>query len=134
MACFHHEPTPDKRDAQLDLIDHRYFYELDNNNGRYTCGLVRDAVADQLLVWNEDFADTDFPHFINNTSVAGFMIEHAVLSSIRSNGLAIDAGIGKAMEVRLLRNLSDIKTRITDTPVLYRPKKSNFKAIDGMVV
>src|SRR5947209_12643443 len=101
-------------------------------------GIPLDTVADQLLAWNEDFADTDFltslPDFIDNKSVAGFMIEHAVLSSIRSNGLAISAEIGKAMEVKLLRDLSDIKTNITGTAVLYRPKKFNFKAIDGMIV
>src|SRR3954453_3008194 len=62
------------------------------------------------------------------------MIEHAILSSIRSNGLAISAEIGKAMEVRLLKDLSDIKTNITGTAVLYRPKKFNFRAIDGMIV
>src|SRR5947209_6256374 len=101
-------------------------------------GIPLDTVADQLLAWNEDFADTDFltslPDFIDNRSVAGFMIEHAVLSSIRSNGLAISAEIGKAMEVRLLKGLSDIKTDITGTAVLYRPQKFNFKAIDGMIV
>ena len=59
-ACFNHVPIPDGRDAHLDLIDHRYFYELDDSKGQYTCSLIRDAVADQLLAWNEDFADTDF--------------------------------------------------------------------------
>jgi hypothetical protein len=38
------------------------------------------------------------------------------------------------MQVRLLRGMSDIKMDITGTTVLYRPKKSNFKAIDGMIV
>jgi hypothetical protein len=137
-ACFHHERTPEGRDAHLDLIDHRYFYELDDNKGQYTCSLIRDAVAEQLLAWNEDFADTDFltslPNFIDNPSVVGFMVEHAVLSSIRSNGLAINAGIGDAMDVRLLRGMSDIRTDITDKPILYRPQKFNFKAIDGIVV
>jgi hypothetical protein len=136
-ACFRHETIPIGRDTHLDLIDHRYFYERDGK-GWYTCSLIRDAVVDQLLAWNEDFADTDFltslSDFIDNKSVAGFMIEHAVLSSIRSNGLAIGAEIGKAMKVKLLRGLSDINTDIIDTAVLYRPKKFNFKAIDGMIV
>ena len=137
-ACFRHETIPIGRLAHCQLIDHRYFYELDNNQGRYTCSLIRDAVGDQLLAWNQDFADTDFltslPKFIDNRAVAGYMIEHAVLSSIRSNGLAVSAGIKKAMEVRLLTNVYDIKTDIMGTPVLYRPKKFNFKAIDGMIV
>lgn len=125
-ACFRHETIPGGRDAHLDLIDHRYFYEDGNNKGWYTCSLIRDPVADQLLAWNEDFADTDFltslPDFIDNRSVAGFMMEHAVLSSIRSNGLAISAEIGKAMQVKLLNGMSDIKVDITGTAVLYRPK------------
>jgi hypothetical protein len=56
------------------------------------------------------------------------------LSSIRSNGLAIGGEIKKAMDVRLLRKLSDVRTDITGTAVLYRPQKFNFKAIDGMIV
>jgi hypothetical protein len=137
-ACFRHETIPIGRDAHLDLIDHRYCYELRDHRGWYTCSLIRDAVGDQLLSWNENFADTDFltslPDFIDNRSIAGYMVEHAVLSSIRSNGLTIDAEIGKAMDVKLLRGLSDIKTDITGTAVLYRPQKFNFKAIDGMIV
>jgi hypothetical protein len=138
-ACFYHRTIPYRRDTHLDLIDHRYFYELDNK-GWYTCSLIRDAVGDQLLTWNEDFADTDFltslPDFIDNRSVAGFMIEYAVLLSIRSNGLAISTGIKKAMEVRLLTDLSDINTDITGTAVLYRPQKFkfNFKVIDGIII
>jgi hypothetical protein len=139
-ACFRHETTPPGRHAHLDLIDHRYFYELDYehdyNKGRYTCSLICDAVGGQLLTWNEDFASTDFliPYCpITNLSL-GFMIEYAVLSSIRSNDLAISAETGKAMKVRLLEDLSDIETNITSTAVLYRPKKFRFKAIDGMII
>jgi hypothetical protein len=138
-ACFRHGAIPTGRDAHLDLIDDRYFYELDDNKGWYTCGLIRDAVRNELLAWNEDFADTDFltslPDFIDNKSIAGFMIEDAVLLSIRLNGLAINAEIsGKAMEVRLLRCPSYIKTNTTGTAVLYRPNKFKLKAIDGMIV
>ena len=50
------------------------------------------------------------------------------------DSLTIYAEIGKAMEVRLLRGLSDIKTDITGKAVLYRPQKFNFTAIDGMIV
>jgi hypothetical protein len=127
-ACFRHETIPIERDAHLDLIDHRYFYELDDNKGWYICSLIRDAVGDQLSYMEHFVA-----RLIDNRSVARFMIEHAVLSSIRSNGLAISAEVGKAMEVRLFRSLSDINTNIIGTAVLYRPV-FNFKAIDGMIV
>jgi len=61
------------------------------------------------------------------------MVEQAVLSSTRSYGLAINAGIGKLMELRLLTEPSDIKMHITDQPVLYCPQKFNFEAIDGII-
>ena len=134
-ACFRHKSIPSGQN--LDLIDHRYFYE-DNGSGRYTCGLVRDAVAERLLEWGDNFIDANslvsLADFINNPSVVGFMIEHAVLSSIRSKGLAIDAGIRRSMKVRLLTEPSDIETDITNQPVLYWPKRFNFETIDGIIV
>src|ERR1700722_13373751 len=137
-ACFCHKNVPSGWTLNYDLIDHRYFYQVDDGSGRYACGLARDAVAEQLLEWNIRFADTDFlaslPEFIDNQSVAGFVIEYAVLSSIQSNGLAISAGLGKSMEVKVCAKLRDISMDITDQPVLYRPRKYNFKAIDGIII
>ena len=102
------------------------------------CGLVRDAVAEQLLQWGENFIGSNslvsLADFSNNPSVVGFMIEHAILSSIRSNGLAIGAGIMKPMKVKLLTEPSDIETDIRNQPVLYWPRKFNFKATDGIIV
>jgi hypothetical protein len=102
------------------------------------CGLVRDAVAEQLLQWGDNFIDahslTSLPGLINNPSAVRFMIGHAILSSIRSNGLAIDAGIRRPMKVRLLTKPSDIETDIRDEPVLYWPKRFNFETIDGIIV
>ena len=101
------------------------------------CGLVRDAVAEQLLQWGDNFINVSslasLADFINNPSVVGFMIEHAVLSSIRSKGLAIDAGIGKSMKVELLREPYDIWPD-TDQPVLYWLRKFDFETIDGIIV
>jgi hypothetical protein len=136
-ACFRHEKIPTRWTKHPDLIDHRYFYELEEL-GNPTCGLVRNAVADQLLDQGIYFADTDFlpslPLVIDNPSITGFMIEHAVLSSIHSNGLPIGAGLGTSMELRLFKNPPDFEKVVTDKPVLYRPESFNFKAIDGMIV
>jgi hypothetical protein len=133
-ACFCKTVVP--AGVSNDLIDHRYFFERDGY-GSYTCGLVRDAVGDQLI-FEENFADTDFllslPSFIDNRSVAGFMIEHAVLSSIRSKGLAIGEGIQKSMDLRPLTVPPEFEKAVTDEPVLYRPRTFNFKAIDGIIV
>jgi hypothetical protein len=101
--------------------------------------LARNAVATALLSLKEDFADTNFltslPRFINNPSVAGFMIEKAVLSSIRSNGLAIGAGIHNSMEVVMFRTkFPPFKGGPTDRPVLYCPEQFNFPTIDGIVI
>jgi hypothetical protein len=134
-ACFRRKSLPAGR--HLELIDHRYFYEF-NGSGRCVCGLVRDAVAEQLLQWGDNFIDTNslasLPGLIHNPSAVKFMIEHAVLSSIRSNGLAIDAGIMRPMKVRLLTKPSDIKTDIRDEPVLYWLEKFNFETIDGIII
>jgi hypothetical protein len=62
------------------------------------------------------------------------MVEHAILSSIRSKGLVIDAGIRRPMKVRLLTKPSDIETDVRDEPVLYWPKRLNFETIDGIIV
>jgi hypothetical protein len=106
MACFFRKSISSDWTTNLDLIDHRYFFPLEGY-GNYMCGLVRNAVADQLLL-EKNLADTDFllssARFIDNPSVAEFMIEYAVLSSIQSKGLAIDAGIGKSMDIRPLRD------------------------------
>jgi hypothetical protein len=135
-ACFRHGNLPSGR--HFELIDHRYFYELNARSGRYVCGLVRDAVAEQLLQWSDNFIDAHFltslTDHINNPSVVGFMMKHAILSSIRLNGLTIDAGIRRPMKVRLLTKPSDIKTDIKDEPVLYWPKWFNFETIDGIIV
>src|SRR2546421_10857937 len=136
-ACFCHAAVPTRWHAYLDLIDHRYFYNLEGR-GWYTCGLARNAVAEQLHKLQTHFADTDFlkslAFYIDIPPVAGFMIEHALLSSIRSNGLAIGAEIGNSMELRPLDQPPTFNLAFKNKPVLYRPNKSNFKAIDGMIV
>jgi len=137
-ACFYHETIPSGWPQHIELVDHRYFYHDDNEIGGYTCGLVRDAVAGQLLQCNVLVANTGFltllARFIENPSVTGFIMEYAVLSAIRSNGLpAARAGIGKGMEVRELRTTSDIKTDI-EQPVFYAPRKFNYKARDRIIV
>jgi hypothetical protein len=137
-ACISHQQVPTGWTGHLDLIDHRYFYRRDKDIGGHTCGLIRDAVTEQLLMWEVNFADTKFlaslDDFIANPSVTGFMIESALLSSIRSHGLAIGAGIRQPMKVRLFANSFDIDMDIIGEPVLYCPKKFNEEAIDGIIV
>jgi hypothetical protein len=95
-------------------------------------------VGDQLLEQGINFADTNFlprlPDHIKNKSMTGFIIEHAVLSSIRLNGLAIRKDIRAGMMLKHIRGASDVKTDIVNKPVLYRPIASNHKTIDGMIV
>lgn len=147
MACFSRGMIPRGSPCFPKLIDHRYFYheykrsEQDRagDYGNYACGLTRNAVAAELLASKVNFADTGFlrslSNFINNPSVAGFMIEHAVLSSIGSNGLAIGEGIQTPMDIITFKTaIPDFKTNITDRPVLFRPAKFNFKGIDGVIV
>jgi hypothetical protein len=137
-ACIHRTRVPSGYSQNFELIDHRYFFRQKGKRGKYTCGLVRDAVADQLLVEGVNFTDTDWlpslPDFIKNKAMTGFLIEHAVLSAIRLKGLAINKGLGKAMEVKRLGGPKDLITRVTDKPILYRPDICNFPAIDAMIV
>jgi hypothetical protein len=137
-ACISHQKVPSGWHEHLDLVDHRYFYRHDNDTGGYTCGLIRDAVAEQLLMWKVNFADTNFltslRKFTTNPSVTRFMIESAVLSSVRSHGLAIGAKIKRSMKMRLFEDLFNIATDIIGEPVLYCPKKFNHPAIDGIIV
>jgi hypothetical protein len=137
MACIHRTRVPSGYSQNFELIDHRYFFRQKGKRGKYTCGLVRDAVADQLLVEGVNFTDTDWltslPDFIKNKAMTGFLMEHAVLSAIRRKGLAINKGLGKGMEVKRLSKPGDLITNITE-PVLYRPDICNFPAIDAMIV
>jgi hypothetical protein len=77
--------------------------------------------------------------------MTGFIIEHAILSSIRLNGLNIGkgmgigigkgmgTGIGKGMALKTIRGCS-VNTDVMNEPVLYRPQISNYAAIDGMII
>jgi hypothetical protein len=75
-ACIRRSPVP--AGVRLDLIDHRYFYEVENK-GSYACGIAREAVASQLLLHGRNrFGDTalqGLDDYINNEPVVGFFIE-----------------------------------------------------------
>ncbi|KIX05607.1 uncharacterized protein Z518_06479 [Rhinocladiella mackenziei CBS 650.93] len=137
-ACVRNEPVPDEWRQFLELIDHRYFYRDEDDIGRYTCGLVRDAVTNKLLELDVTFIDINFlnslPHFIHNRSVVGFMMEYAILASIRSQGLRVGEWGSKGMELSFFQTQPVIQSDIRDYPVLYRPRQTNYKTIDGMIV
>jgi hypothetical protein len=136
MACIHHKSVP-SRYSDDGLVDHRYFFRQKDRTGNYTCGLVRSAVADQLLEEGVNFTNTSWlplPDPIKNKAITGFWIEYAVLSAIRRDGLAIGKGLGKGMQVKRLKGPGDLTTGVTGKPVLYRPAICSFPAIDGMIV
>jgi len=137
-SCFQNERVPPGWPEHLELIDNRYFYHNDNGIGGYTCGLVRNAVANQLLVMDRGFLNTKFlaslGTFIDNRSVIGFIIEYAVLASIKSKGLYTCEGSQDGMRLKILKQPDDIETDITNDWVLYRPLKYDHKAIDGIIV
>ncbi|KIX04448.1 uncharacterized protein Z518_05316 [Rhinocladiella mackenziei CBS 650.93] len=137
-ACTRNEPVPRGWNEHIKLVGHRYFYRNNNGTGGYTCGLVRDAVTNQLLELDISFINTDFlaslRDFAYNRSLVGFMMAYAVLASIRSKWLKVCEGIDKGMQLRLFKKPSDIRFDIDDTPVLYRPRDTNYRTIDGMIV
>ena len=142
MACLSRQPVQITSRHMPNLVDHRYFYDEYTNNtyvGNYTCGLARNAVVAVLREGGENFVDTNFLKSIydniNNPSVARFIIEQTILSSIGSNGLAIRDCINQPMTVVIFEaEFPEFRIDLTDTRVLYCPKKFNFRAIDGLIV
>jgi len=140
-ACFLSKPVPGEWDANLDLVDHRYFYYTLQNNqriGGYTCGLARNGVEDRLLFLRGiSIGDTDLlpwlDRVIDNPSVTGFVMEHIILSAILSKGLRIGDGMAQRMELRLLEPSPEFDKTVTNGPVLYRPRRANYRAIDGII-
>ncbi|KIW99752.1 uncharacterized protein Z518_11165 [Rhinocladiella mackenziei CBS 650.93] len=137
-ACICNERVPPGWGAHVELIDHRYFYQRNDKIGRYTCGLVRDAVTNQLFELDTTFIDTGFlaslSDFVHNRCVVGYMMEYAILTSIRSTGLRICKGWDKPMKLRFFTQQKDIQFDIQDERVLYRPRQTNYKTIDGMIL
>jgi hypothetical protein len=137
--CFYQMSLSPIWTANQDLIDHRYFFHFrgyrNDDYGNYTCGLARNAVADQLILEGAHFDYLlSLDRFITNKSTTGFAIEFAVLESIQSNGLAINVGIGKPMELKVLMSPPWIDKSVMDKPVLYRPEWPNFKPINGLII
>ena len=125
-SCFQNETIPPGWPEHLELIDHRYFYHNDNEIGGYTCGLIRNAVANELLIADRTFLNTNFlaslRDFNDNRSIVGFIIEYAVMASIKFKGLFYCEGSKDGMQLKILNKPSDINMNITNEWVLYRPK------------
>jgi hypothetical protein len=79
-------------------MDHRYFYIDDKDNGRYSCGLARQAIT-AFLRSNVEEAIFLGPQwyatlraFKNNPSVISFIVEQMVISKIASSGFILGEG------------------------------------------
>jgi len=59
-ACLTHSRVPDKLREKPHLIDHRYFFQREDKTGGYTCGIVRDAIAEELFQNEQRFPGVDF--------------------------------------------------------------------------
>ncbi|KIX08922.1 uncharacterized protein Z518_03579 [Rhinocladiella mackenziei CBS 650.93] len=139
-ACIHNKPVPLGWTELIELIDHRYFYQRYQGHdyiGGYACGIVRDAVANQLLELDTKFIKINFlaslRDFIDNRSVVGFIVEYAILASIRSQGLRACGAGNEGINFSFFTSQRDIQFDIRDQPVLYRPRQINYETIDGMI-
>ena len=106
--------------------------------GNFSCGLARDAAAGMLLANNVVFAGVDFlkslPKHIDNPSVAGFMIEKVVLSSISIYGLNAAKETNGSMIVESYHGeIQSLYPQMGDL-VLHLPGSFNFKTIHGVIV
>ena len=117
------------------LIDNRYFFAKDPSwIGEYACGIAREAAARQLRRYKEDKFDTYLLDHISNSSVAGFFMEQAVLSSIASRGLEISEQISKKMDTIMFSGDIPELNRTGGDPVLYCPMNCKYPGIDGIIV
>jgi len=135
-------PVQDSARVIPHLVDHRYFYDQFDPKlarvGNFSCGLARDAATGMLLENNVVFAGADFltslPKHIDNPSVAGFMIEKAVLSSIQLYGLnAVKETNGSMIVKSYQGGIPSLYPQGGDL-VLHLPGSFNFKTIDGVIV
>ena len=142
-ACIYGQPVQDLSINIPKLVDLRYFYneyndELEESVGHYSCGVARNAVSGVLLKKRLDYHDTEFlnalPEYIDNPSVVGFMIEHAVLASIAINGLSyLPYSLG-SIETSFFKGEIPSFDTSEDKTVLYIPQRYNFPTIDGIIV
>lgn len=117
------------------LMDHRYFYVDSEGNGRYSCGLARQAITEFLRANAEEsfflgaqWYDT-LMGFKNNPPVIGFTVEQIVISKIASTGLCLGDFCLPAAQTFAFDTPT---TRLsTDKPhTYYVPVRFNLKAID----
>ena len=145
-GCIYGTTVPVQSKYIPELVDLRYFYdEYDPKRGKsgefvghYLCGIFRDAVRGVLLQNRLQFHDMDFlhslPQYISNPSVAGFMIEQAVLASIVLHGLHIVPKHQGPITAIFFENKFPSFDTTRDEPALYIPKAFNFRHIDGIIV
>ena len=141
-ACFIQKAIPYDWRCIIDIIDYRFFYFDRTSNvktGHHACGLIRRAVATSLLGEGLDFTHPKFLNYMvdcySNMSVVGFLIEYAILSEIQLNGLKGFVHVDNSMAViSFTSDVPDIEMKKVDLPVLYRPARSNCKAIDAAIV
>jgi hypothetical protein len=128
------------RDTPSNLIDNRYFFaKAPSWVGEYTCGIAREAAAKQLRRYKADkFGDIGFlmalNNYISNSSVTGFFIEQAVLSSIASRGLEISEQISKKMDTVMFSGDIPRFNRTEGDLVLYYPMGFNYPGIGGIII
>ena len=121
------------------MLDHRYFY-VENDYGRYTCGLARQGIVGFLRMHAEEgvFLGPEWylalKAFKNNPSVIGFTVEQMVISSIASRGLRWGDN-NSIPPTKITTFHGNIVAFSKDMPsTFYVPLKFNLKSVDGIYV
>jgi len=116
-------------------MDHHYFYIGHDNNGRYSCGLARQAIteflrlnAEESIFLGDEWYDTLIT-FKNNPSVIGFTVEQMVISKIASAGLCSDKFQIPAAKIFAFETPTT-RLSIDRRHTYYVPVRFNLKAID----
>ncbi len=120
------------------MLDHRYFY-VENDYGRYTCGLARQGIVAFLRMHAEEgvFLGSEWylalKAFKNNPSVIGFTVEQMVISRIASRGLRW--GDNNEIPPTKITTFHGNIMFSKDMPsTYYVPLKFNLKAVDAIYV
>jgi hypothetical protein len=121
------------------ILDHRYFY-VENNHGRYTCGLARQGIFAFLRIHAKEgvFLGTEWylalKAFKNNPSVIGFTVEQIAISRIASSGLrwGDNSEIPPTKITAFRGNIIAFSKNMPSA--YYVPLKFNLKAVDAIYV
>jgi len=124
------------------LFDVRYFYRIDNDTWRPTCGLALktlvavhrrhdDSTIQDIGAWYQAVSNSP------NVTVLGFLVERVCLDAIQRGALkVVDKRLGQSLKRYTFQGTPSVETLIADKQphCLYVPSHFNFPNIDAAAI